>query len=152
MKHPKHKCPPPEGMIGPRVMCLSRLIRKVANETLAEQGIFSGQQDIVLTLDCEEGLTLSALAKRLDVAVATASISVKRMEKAGFIVRKPDENDARVTRLYLTEKGKNAPQNVKTKIDSVEDIFKKGMNKEEIDVLSSLLDRAIDNFMKEEIE
>lgn len=152
MRQPENKCPPPEGMIGPRVMCLSKMLKKVFNEALAEQGLFSGQQDILFALAHQEGLTIGDLASVLDVAPATASISVKRMEKAGFVTKKPDKNDARVTRLYLTEKGKSAPENVRIKMDSLESIFKNGMSREEIDMISDLLDRATENFIKEEIK
>ena len=57
------------------------------NEAVIEQGLFSGQQDILFNIVENEGITLGALAHKLRVATATASVSVKRMEKAGFIVK-----------------------------------------------------------------
>lgn len=40
----KHKDPPPEGIIGPRVNYLSRLVRRRFNEVIAEEGLFSGSR------------------------------------------------------------------------------------------------------------
>lgn len=97
----KHNAPPPRGTIGPRIMCLSRLIRQKFNEAAAEQGLFSGQQDIIMLIVEQEGITLSKLAEKLEVSTATASVSVKRMEKAGFIVKKQDKNDARSDTLAV---------------------------------------------------
>ena len=84
------------------------------------------------------------------MAVATASVSVKRMEKAGFIYKKADKSDARIIRLYPTEKARQAPENIKNKMDSLEDVIKKGMTPEEAYTLSELLQRAIDNIKSEE--
>lgn len=53
------------------------------------------------------------------------SVSVKRMEKAGFIVKKPDENDARIMHIYPTEKAKAVPGNTRKKINELELILKK---------------------------
>ena len=147
--HFKKPCgPPPEGMIGPRVNFLSKLIRRTFNETLAEQGLFSGQQDIVFYLVENEGVTLSQLAENLGVSVATASVSVKRMEKSGFIEKKPDRDDARIIRLYPTEKARVAPENVRNHMNSLESVLSKDMTEEEAMLLSSLLERAIQNMIK----
>lgn len=140
-----HHCPPPIDMIGPRINYLSKHIRKTFNQALAEQGLFSGQHDILFAVIENEGITTSALAKRLGVAVATVSVSVKRMEKAGFIIRKADKHDARVTLLYPTEKAKQAPENIKRKMDSLEHQLKKSMTDDEIKTLSTLLEKAIKN-------
>ena len=147
--HFKKPCgPPPEGMIGPSVNFLSKLIRRTFNEALEEQGLFSGQQDIVFYLVENEGVTLSQLAENLGVSVATASVSVKRMEKSGFIEKKPDRDDARIIRLYPTEKARVAPENVRNHMNSLESVLSKDMTEEEAMLLSSLLERAIQNMIK----
>ena len=137
-------------MIGPRVACLSKMTKIAFNKAAAEQGLFSGQQDILFQINNHEGITLGELTKELGVAVATASISVKRMEKAGFIIKKSDEVDARLTRLYPTEKAKQAPENIRRKMDKLDEVLKKGMTEEEIRLLSDLLDRAIENMKSED--
>lgn len=86
--HCKHKEPPPEGVIGPRVNYLSRLVRRRFNEVIAEEGLFSGQQDILFAIVDNEGVTSSQLSSMSGVSAATISVSVKRMEKAGFIIKK----------------------------------------------------------------
>lgn len=139
----KHNSPPPKGMIGPRIMCLSRLIRQKFNEAAAEQGLFSGQQDIIFLLVENEGITLSKLAEQLEVSAATASVSVKRMEKAGFIIKRPDAYDARITRLYPTEKAKKAPDNIRKRMDELEATLNKDLTQAESEGLTDMLDKAI---------
>lgn len=148
MRYKKHCGPPPRELIAPRVMCLSKLLRQSFNNAVSEQGLFSGQQDIVLALVENEGITLSELAKLLDVSSATASVSVKRMERAGFIIKKADKKDARITRLYPTEKARHAPENIKNHIDSIENTLKSSMTEKQIEQLSDLLELAIQNIIE----
>lgn len=148
MRYRKHCGPPPKEHIAPRIMCLSRLLRQSFNKTIAEQGLFSGQEDIVLALSENEGITINELAKLLDVSGATASVSIKRMEKTGFVIKKADKNDARITRLYPTEKARLAPENIKNNMDSLEAVLKKNMTDEQALELSDLLDLAIHNIIE----
>lgn len=143
MGYKKRHAPPPKGMIGPRIMCLSRLMRQKFNEAAAEQGLFSGQQEIIFLLVENEGITLSKLAERLEVSTATASVSVKRMEKAGFIIKRQDEKDARITRLYPTEKAKKAPDKIRERMDALESTLNKDLTQEESERLTDMLDAAI---------
>ena len=82
---PCHRRPLRPDEIGPRVMELSKYLRKNFNAAVAEQGLFSGQQDILLLLIRQPGMTLGQLSRALGVASATASVSVKRMEKADLL-------------------------------------------------------------------
>ncbi|MFR5875585.1 MAG: MarR family winged helix-turn-helix transcriptional regulator [Eubacterium sp.] len=142
--------PPPQGMIGPRVTRISRILRRRFNKVSNEEGLFSGQQHIILLLKHNRGLTVGQLAERLGVAPATVSVSIKRMEKAGFVEKTADENDARITKLYLTEKGEAAPDHIKEKMDSQEKYITNGMSKEEVRLFSDLLDKAINNLLEQE--
>lgn len=144
------KCPPPEGVIGPRIGYLSKLIRKEFNKAAAEQDLFSGQQDILFHINENEGITLRELSNMLGVAPATASVSVKRMEKSGFIIKKADEADGRIIRLYPTEKAKQAPLKIRKKMDEMDLTLKQGMTEKEIAQLSRLLDKAVSNLQKED--
>ena len=146
--HKKPPCPPPKNVVGARVICLSRILRQEFNNAINELGLFSGQQDIVLALVENEGVTLSELAKMLDVSAATASISIKRMEKSGFIEKRPDEKDARIIRLYPTELAKKTPEIIKEHIDNMDKRLKQDMSEEEALELSRLLEIAIKNLSK----
>ena len=131
----KRRQPPKEELIGPRVNFLSRLVRCKFNDIISEEGLYSGQQDILFAVLENEGITSSKLAEITGVSAATMSVSVKRMEKAGFIVKKPDENDARIMHIYPTEKAKAVPGNTREKINALE--------------FAHYLQRAIDNLLEE---
>jgi DNA-binding MarR family transcriptional regulator len=136
-------------MVGPRADHLSRLLRLKFNEAANAEGLFSGQHHIILLLKEESGLTISQLSERLGVAPATVSVSVKRMEKAGFVIRKPDEKDARIVRLYLTAKGNEIPERIREKMDAQESTITKGFTEEEKLQFCNYLDLAIKNLKED---
>lgn len=148
MEFHKHHNPPPKDKLGPKIMCLSKLMRQAFNEALSEQGLFSGQDFIILAVIENEGLTLRELAKILEVSAATASVSVKRMEKSGFIIKKPDEKDARITRLYPTSKAKAVPEIIHAHMDEMEKTLKSDMTAEQAEIFADLLEKAVQNILE----
>jgi DNA-binding MarR family transcriptional regulator len=50
------------------------------------------------------------MAKGLNLATPTVSISVRQLEDAGFVERQPDPQDGRAVRLFLTPKGQKLYQ------------------------------------------
>jgi DNA-binding MarR family transcriptional regulator len=76
-----------------------------AHELLEALGLYRGQPPVLQALWEQQGLTHKEVATRLNIAPATVTKMIQRMEKAGFVLRKPDPEDQRVSRVYLTKAG-----------------------------------------------
>lgn len=76
-----------------------------AHALLEELGLYRGQPRLLRALYEGEGITHGDLADRLRVTPATITKMIQRMERAGFIERRADPADQRVSRVYLTEAG-----------------------------------------------
>lgn len=63
------------------------------------------QASVLSHLDTVEPTSISELADHMGVTVSTMSLGVKRLERAGFVVRAPDPDDGRVVQLRLSEAG-----------------------------------------------
>ena len=145
----KRRQPPKEELIMSLNLQRTRRDKKLTLGPISEEGLYSGQQDILFAVLENEGITSSKLAEITGVSAATMSVSVKRMEKAGFIVKRPDENDARIMHIYPTEKAKAVPGNTREKINELELILKKGMDEDKALEFAHYLQRAIDNLLEE---
>lgn len=77
-----------------------------AQNLLDAIGIYRGQPPVLYVLHEQEGLTQSELAARLEVAPATVTKMLQRLERAGFVQRQTDSEDQRVSRVYLTDAGR----------------------------------------------
>jgi DNA-binding MarR family transcriptional regulator len=69
-------------------------------------GLYRGQPRMLRVLWDQEGLTHTELSRQLQVQPATITKMLQRMEKAGFVVRRHDPDDQRVSRVYLTQAGR----------------------------------------------
>src|SRR6202049_3149491 len=65
-------------------------------------GLTRSQWLVINRLHRRPGATQSELAEMLEVEKATAGRMIDRMEKKGWVVRRPDAADRRVNRLHLT--------------------------------------------------
>jgi len=99
-----------------------KLHRHTLHLLLQEQGIevYPGQPPLLFRLSEEDGQSQKELAKKLRIQPATLTVMLTRMEKTGLVKRRPDERDQRISRVYLTEQGRQAIQAVKDTMQSLE--------------------------------
>jgi DNA-binding MarR family transcriptional regulator len=112
---------------------------------LHELGLYRGQQFVLCALWEEEGVTHSELADHLNVHPATVSNGLKRMERAGFVERRPDPEDQRVSRVYLTDAGREIRGAVEGVWATLEEQTLKGFSAEDQATLECLLERVYEN-------
>jgi len=83
-----------------------------AHQLFETIGLYRGQPPVLFALWEQEGQTQTELAGKLRIAPATITKMLQRMEKTGFILRKPDAVDQRISRVYLTETGRTVQSQV----------------------------------------
>lgn len=77
---------------------------------IKELGLYPGQIPILAILRKRDGYSQKEIVKLLGVKPPTVTVSIQRLEKSGLLYRKQDENDQRIIRIYLTEKGRDTIQ------------------------------------------
>lgn len=115
---------------------------------LSEVGLHVGQEMVLSHLWTEDGLTPSELAERLGVEPPTVTNMLSRMEKGGLLERCRDPKDARCTRVYLTERGRELREPVERRWEAVQERAFAGFTAEEEDLLRELLIRIHDNLAR----
>lgn len=84
---------------------VGRLHFQKMHESLSKFGLGKGQPPILKYLSENDGCKQSEISKREHVSAATTTVMLQTMEKNGLVKRKSDENDLRIMRVYITEKG-----------------------------------------------
>lgn len=92
--------------------------------------------------------TVQDIQNALHVAQPTVSGLVKRMEKKGLLKR-VDSKDKREKVLTLTEEGKDAINNARNGMLSIESILLASLNEEEIEQFRNLLDKIWNSLDKD---
>lgn len=84
---------------------ISSQMRRHYSGMLRELDLHVGQDNLLCKLWREDGITQMQLTEQLNCEPPTVTNMVKTLEKKGFVYRKKDSVDGRVSRVYLTEKG-----------------------------------------------
>ena len=105
-------------------------------------GLYSGQPSMLRALWQHDGIIQSKLTDLLNKSPSTVTKKVKRMEKVGFVERKADPTDERLSRVYLTEAGRS----IKGRLEHVWRTFEEqafaGFSEEELAMFGDVLVRV----------
>ena len=126
-------------------MQICKLRRNQSNTLLSASGIHAGQDALLYYLDLEDGQTITALVAKINIQYATISNMIDRMEAAGLLTREKDVADKRVSRVYLTAKGKESVSKIAEAWRILETKTTRGLTDTEQQQLNSLLKRVAEN-------
>jgi MarR family transcriptional regulator, 2-MHQ and catechol-resistance regulon repressor len=119
----------------------SELFKKDASAIFKNWGLTFSQYNVLRVLESSENgrNTMSSTSKIILVSGANMTGLAKRLEKGGFLIRKSDPNDDRVTWLEITPKGTRTLKNIETeKEDSLRSYLKKFSDQEKRQILANL--------------
>ena len=129
---------------------VSRAVKAHLESRLLSYGVHAGQQFILECLWREDGLTPGELAQRIGVETPTATRAAQRMEAAGLVRRVPDQEDARLVRVCLTERGREVQTLLPALLRTSTEEVLAGLTQEERAELLRLLKRVQQNLLEED--
>ena len=94
--------PDDDGYIGYMLSDVARLIRTVFDRRVRDIGLTRAQWLVLTRLYRRPGASQTELADMLEIDRASAGRMIDRMEKNGWVERRPDAADRRINRLHLT--------------------------------------------------
>jgi DNA-binding MarR family transcriptional regulator len=127
---------------------ICRAHRGKMGEALTEIGLYTGQEMFLWHLWRQDGLTQSQMVERMCVQPPTISKMLDRLEKAGLVERRPDPEDTRISRVYLTEQGHRSQRAVQDIWTNLEQRISEGLSVEERIVLRRLLLQVHENLTR----
>jgi MarR family transcriptional regulator for hemolysin len=83
-------------------MDVARLLKTHVDQRARQYGMTRAQWAVLFRLDRSEGLKQSELAELLDLQPISLTRLLDRLAENGLIERRPDPNDRRANRLFLT--------------------------------------------------
>lgn len=122
-----------------------RLHHERARELLECLGLHRGQPRLLRLLWEHEGLTHTDLAKSLRLRPSTVTKMIQRMERSGFVERRADPKDERVSRVFLTATGRAVKESTLKALRILEGEAFRGFKPEEHRQLGIMLAKVRDN-------
>ena len=138
---------------------LMRAHHNTMKQYFQSHGLFNGQPPMMFHIAENSGLTQKELARRMHITPASAAISLRRMETEGLVRREVDKQDARLHRLWLTEKGRRLDTECRKARDIIIAVLYEDFSREDLEQLHRLcghmmekLDKARSLFPKKLLE
>ncbi|MCB1454484.1 MAG: MarR family transcriptional regulator [Rhizobiaceae bacterium] len=135
-----------------RLQSAARLSRTMLASRLLQQGLYAGQDQIMLSLNEEDGQTPGKLANKLGVRPPTITKTINRLQAQGFLVRRSSETDSRQAHIFLTDAGRETIRSIEKSIRRTEKQAMKGLDKKDQKALGKFLNRIESNLSNIEIE
>src|SRR5438045_466260 len=112
---------------------------------LTKHNLYVGQEMLLKCLWNQDGLSQKEIADLMGIQAATATRMVIRMEQSGFVERKTDLEDQRVSRVYLTDSGRSLQSAVEEGWTAIEQRILDGFSLEERLLLRRYLEQIYRN-------
>lgn len=126
------------------------LVERVLVEHQLDRLLRPGMGLILFALFEQDGRTIKELAARSQLACSTLTGLLKRMEKAGLLVRTRDSEDARLVRVNLTQIGRELEPKCRVMARRMAEIARGGVGSQNISQAKSLLQGLTAAFRAEE--
>src|SRR5258708_18079192 len=119
--------------------------RTRGNEYLGELNLYVGQEMLLKCLWNQDGLSQKEIADLMGIQAAIATRMVIRMEQSGFVERRTEPGDQRVSHVYLTELGRSLQSAVEEGWIAIEQQILEGFSLEERLLLRRYLEQLYKN-------
>lgn len=116
-----------------------RRLQRWSQSRTTANGVTAAQSGLLFYLGRNDGALMSEAAAALDLGAPGMSGLAERTERAGLIERRPDENDRRASRLWLTEAGRAARQRSRAKMKALNAMLSEGFTEAEMDIVARWL-------------
>ena len=103
-----------EESLGLAVAQLCKAHHHYVDLALRELGLYAGQEMVLFSLFRQEGQTQIQLSHDVVCEPPTINTMLQRMERTGLVERRCDPEDARLSRVYLTQRGRALEQPLRT--------------------------------------
>lgn len=134
-----------------KLMNINNCHRKVMEKQLDSTGVYQSQHRILMEISNKPNQSQKELAEKMNISTATVAVSLKKLEKGGYIIRSADSSDTRYNQVEITKKGREVVEKSKRIFDRVDSYMFYGFKENEIKNLTDILERIINNLKRADL-
>lgn len=122
--------------------------RKIMERKFSQTGVYRSQHQILMYVADHPNASQKELAALHNVSPATIAVTLKKMEKGGYLMRQVDETDNRFHQIALTEKGWETVEISRKMFKEMEQIMMDGITIEEMHQTEEVLKHIFYNMIR----
>ncbi len=114
-------------------------IARMYNQQASKQDITTSIGFVLLNISSREGTPATKIAPLMGLEARSLTRVLKNMEMKGLIYRKPDEQDKRSVRIYLTPEGKQKKEVSRNTVLRFNEEVRKRISAEKLEVFFDVI-------------
>jgi len=123
----------------------SKIIADIFNAKLSSYDMTRVQWIALYFLGTSKYINQSELAEKMNIKKSTIVRLIDRMEKEGYVQRKKDLKDRRITHIFLTPLGKKSRKKLLPFGEEFSDLISKDISDEDMKIFKSVLNKLVEN-------
>ena len=124
---------------------VSREHRKTVEKRICSLGIHPSQHHFLMHIAKNGDCTQNSIAEAMEISAATVAVSLKKLEKGGYIEKKISQSDSRSNLIALTDKGVDVVEKSREMFEQVDREMFATITEEEQQQFHNIMDRIISN-------
>ncbi len=125
--------------------CTDQVLKRAIGRKVEGTGLYRSQHRLLMILGKHPDCSQTAIAEKMEISPPAVAVTLKKLEKGGYISRQCLEEDNRVNEVVVTEKGRQAISESIVCFQEVESAILKGFSDQEMEQLSGFLQRMFAN-------
>lgn len=127
------------------IIKIAREHRKTVERRICSLGIHPSQHHLLMYIAKNDACTQNSIAEAMEVSAATVAVSIKKLEKGGYIEKKTSCQDGRSNQIALTAKGEDVVEQSRRLFEDVDNKMFSSLTEEEQEQLHELMQQIINN-------
>ena len=123
---------------------------RTLDHAVAKTGVYRGQHHMLMTIHRNRMCSQKELAQWMDISPAAVAVSLKKLEKDGYVRRIVDDADNRRHKIDLTEQGEQVVLQSYALFQAVDGKMFACCTEEERKIFSSCLDKMYESLREME--
>lgn len=140
-----------EPRIGMEIRVLSKYMGRYLDNIHGIDCLLSGPQGLILVYVCEndEEVYQKDIEKYFNIRRSTATGLLNTLEKNGYIIKEPVENDKRMKRITATDHAYSTVKQIENHVIQLEKIMLSGIDEKEVKQFRNTISKMTNNLVKE---
>lgn len=137
-------------MLGFILADVSRMMRRAFNKYIENSSLTLAQARALVYVSRHEGIRQSHLADMLEILPITLTRLIDQLVEEGLVERKPDPNDRRAHKIFITKQAPPILTSIQKAAASVQTDALVGLDEQQSTLLLSALQKMRDNLGERE--
>lgn len=128
---------------------VGRLQQSVIEREINDTGVYRSQHKILMYVEDHPNASQKDIAGLYGVSPATVAVSLKKLERGGYIRKNVDQHDNRINQICLTDLGRRVVADSCKLFRKMEEQMFEGFSEEDFSVMGELFERIYENLLRE---